>query len=117
KAWPVSLWRSNVMSTAALKIGFFPTPSATSCCDTGGAQSACDCGTGDQIAAAVGDGLHPNEVLMERVERLQKQYGKRVDVEVATYTTNASIYAAIDSLNAALLASKKDFLVSPANFY
>lgn len=105
------------MSAATLKIGFFPLPAATSCCDTGGAAAACDCGTGDQVAAAVGDGPHPNEALMERVERLRSHYGKRVEVELASYTTNAGTYGAIDALNAALAASGKDFLVSPGNFY
>lgn len=54
---------------------------------------------------------------MERVEALRQHFGERLRVEVANYASNEGIYQAIDNLNAALLASGKDFLVSPSNFY
>lgn len=98
-------------------VSFFPTAAAASCCDSSGTASPCDCGTGEEVARAVEGTLHPNEVLFERLTAVHRTFGERVEVETEHYSSNAGIFAAIDKLNAALLAGGKDFMVSPGNFY
>ncbi|MBV9327155.1 MAG: hypothetical protein JO352_25655 [Chloroflexi bacterium] len=107
----------NDMIDRGMVVTFFPAPAPASCCDTSGGTSMCDCGVAEENVASATEGLHPNEVLMERVEALRQHFGERLRVEVANYASNEGIYQAIDNLNAALLASGKDFLVSPSNFY
>lgn len=110
------------MSGQTVPVGFFPLPASASCCEPGGAEpggadAACDCGLGEEIDEAVGSGLHPNDALVDCVETVHAYFGPQVTVAIASYTSNAGIYASIDSLNGALVLSGKDFLVSPANFY
>jgi hypothetical protein len=54
---------------------------------------------------------------MARVDALKQFFGDTLEPQVASYSSNASIYEAIDRLNSALIASGKNFLVSPSNFY
>lgn len=100
-------------SSPKLTVHIFPAPSASSLCDP---SSPCDCGIGDSVAVAAGE-KHPNDVIREHVQAIEKALGGTIAVDVADYSSNNNIYAAIDKLNVALKASGKDFLVSPANFY
>lgn len=109
--------REQFQAGPRVEVMFFPTPPAVSCCDSSNDSALCDCGLGEELGKDAGEGVHPNQILMQRVEALRSEFGDRVDVGVASYASNDSVYAAIDQLNAALLASGKDFLVSPANFY
>jgi hypothetical protein len=95
------------MATAPdrIRVRLFPAPPPASCCDSPSGVSGEDAF------------LHPNEVLTRRRDAVERWFEGRVDVEFASYASREGIYAAMEQLNAALLASGRDEVVSPANFY
>ena len=101
------------MADHRVQIRVFPVAASSSGCDPN--SGTCDCGTAEDVELI--GGRHPNEVLDERLTELRGRLGDLVSVEVANYGSNSAIYAGIDQLNAALIASGKDFMVSPTNFF
>lgn len=101
------------MADHRVHVRVFPVAASSSGCDPN--SGTCDCGVSEEVELI--DGRHPNEVLGERLVELERQMGDAIVIEVADYGSNAAIYGAIDQLNAALMASGKDFMVSPTNFF
>lgn len=99
------------MTAKGAVVTFFPAtaPTATGSCGPG-AETSC-CGTAMASPDAASDTI---ESLAERVNR---HYAGKVDVQIASYHSEADINAAISRLNTILLASGKAFRVTSVNFY